>query len=110
MIGEIISSLLGGAISGGSSTSASFLAIDEHDDTLIGVAATMSIASTISLGSIEKLKSSDIAKCYVDSLSENQLAELSERIEAKEKNFIMETEINDRDVVAKVKTNGNKRI
>ena len=110
MSGKIISFLLGSAVSGGLSTVASCLAIDEHDDTTIGATITMSIASALALDSINELKSSDIMEQYIESLSEEQLAELSEKIEVKEKNFVVETNTNDRDVVVKVKSNSGKRV
>jgi len=52
----------------------------------------------------------NIAKQYIESLSEAQLVELSERIEAKEKNFVVETNTKDGNVVVKVKTDNCKRI
>ena len=110
MSGEIISFLLGSFVSGGLSTVASCIAQDEHDDTLLGATITMSIASAIALNSIKELKSSDIMEKYVESLSEEQLAELSEKLEAKEKNFVVETNANNKDIVVKVKTNSSKRV
>lgn len=53
---------------------------------------------------------SNISQQYIESLSEEQLVELSKKIEAKEKKFVVETDTNDKDIVVKVKTNSSKRV
>lgn len=52
----------------------------------------------------------EIAQQYIDSLSEEKLAELSEKIVEKEHNFTIETNSKDNDIVVKVKTNRSKEI
>ena len=90
-------------------TSASTL---DEEPTLDCAVSSLSLSTTTAsiTSSSDKSVTINISQHYIESLSEEQLAELSEKIEAKEKKFVVETNANNKDVVVKVKTNSSKRV
>lgn len=90
-------------------TSASTLGEESTQECAISSLALSTTTASMTSFS-DKSVTINISQHYIESLSEEQLAELSEKIEVKEKNFVVETNTNDRDVVVKVKSNSGKRV
>lgn len=91
------------------STSASSLKDGPTRENAILSSILLSTTSSMTCAS-DKSFSMSISQQYIKSLSEEQLVKLSEGIEAKEKNFVVETNKKDGNVVVKVKTDNCKRI
>ena len=85
--------------------------LDEEPTLECAISSIALSTTTASMTSFsDKSVTINISQHYIESLSEEQLAELSEKIEAKEKNFVVETNANNKDVVVKVKTKDSKKI
>lgn len=88
-------------------TSASTTNADETVENALSSTVLSATTSSMTCGP-DKNVTINMAQQYIESLSEEQLVELSEKIEAKEQNFVMETSLNDDDIVVKVKTPNKK--
>lgn len=99
-----------GALGGTLSLTGSALDEDlEPGEFALGTTTAFAIIAGSSYAS-NKIKSTDIAKSYIESLTTEEIVSALELLEEKEKDFVVEPIQNNKDLVVKVKVRDTKKV